>query len=181
MAYTRQITISVLVAPEAPINEHLIKLLVLTDDKASRRHWVNELAALYERIEDIRPVPQHRVFWDCLFANRFTPDGERPIARILTRLARQHEREIALDPATVLAHLRQFHEQCCALLANGQSPQSLILALEPKPFEMPAVTTSALVADCGLGDKTRDGLIPHRPHEVVTPTLLPRQKRQPRK
>ncbi len=88
MAYTRQIVISILIAAEAPINDQLIKLLVLTDDKASRHHWVNELAALYERIEGIRPIPQHRVFWDCLFASRFTPDGERPIAPILTRLAR---------------------------------------------------------------------------------------------
>lgn len=147
MAYTRQIAISVLIAAEVPINDYLIKPLVLTDDKALRHDWVNELAALYERIEDIRPVSQHRVFWDCLFANRFTPDGERPLTRILTRLARQHEQVITLDPATVLKRLRQFHEQCCALLANGESPQSLILALEPKPFEMPAVTTVPPVVD----------------------------------
>lgn len=69
----------------------------------------------------------------------------------------------------MLKRLRQFHEQCCALLANGESPQSLILELELKPFEMPAVTTS--VVDCGFGsdqeNRRHAGLILHQPHEVV--------------
>jgi hypothetical protein len=135
MAYTRQIAISIMVGAEAPINEHLIKLFLLTDEPDARHHWVNELAAWYERIADIRlkprnSVPPYQLFWDCLFANRFTPDGERPIQRILTRLARQYNRKIDVAPSEVLARLTQFHQQCCSLLAKGESPEQLLLAME---------------------------------------------------
>ena len=135
MAYTRQIALSIMVGLEALINDHLIKLFLLTGDQDARHHWVNGLAGWYERIADIRlkprnSIPSYQLFWDCLFANRFTPDGERPIQRILTRLARQYNRSLDVAPSEVLQRLTQFHQHCFTLLAKGESPEDFILMME---------------------------------------------------
>jgi hypothetical protein len=135
MAYTRQIAISIMVGVETPINDHLIKLFVLQVGDEARHHWVHEIGGWYDRITDIRleprnTIPPYNLFWDCLFANRFTPDGERPIQRVMGRLSQQYVQTPEIAPAAVLERMTEFHQQCCTLLSQGQSPDNLILALK---------------------------------------------------
>jgi len=92
MSYSRKKAETVITGLEKPINDHLLRLLVVDDDQVN--HWVDELLEWLDEVAEIRLKPDNRpgpasFYYRILFDDPFGGTGTTNIARRIRRLERQ--------------------------------------------------------------------------------------------
>ena len=115
MSYSRKKAESVITGLEKPINDHLLKLLVVADDH-NPDHWTEELLECLDEVAEIRLKPDNKsgpasFYYRILFDEPFGGTGVVNIARRIRRLERQGVATPDADLDIVLQRLRQFHEE----------------------------------------------------------------------
>ena len=89
MSYSRKKAEAVITGLEKPVNDHLLKLLVV--DPADREHWIAELLEWLDEIAEIRLKPDHRpgprsfyyrIMFDEPFGGAETENTTRRVRRI---------------------------------------------------------------------------------------------------
>jgi hypothetical protein len=115
MLYSRKKAEALITGLEEPINEHSLKLLVVSGDQ-DRAHWTKELLEWLDDVAEIRLKPDDKTapasFYDrILFDEPFGGTDTDNIARRLRRLERQGYELRDADLDGVLQRLRRFHER----------------------------------------------------------------------
>jgi hypothetical protein len=115
MSYSRKKAESVITGLEKPVNDHLLKLLVVEDDQNSE-HWTKELLEWLDEVAEIRLKPGNQAgpasfYYRILFDEPFGGTGVVNIARRIRRLERQGYKMRDADLNDVLHRLRQFQKQ----------------------------------------------------------------------
>jgi hypothetical protein len=138
MSYSRKKAESVITGLEKPINDHLLKLLVV-EDAQNPEHWTEELLEWLDEVAEIRLKPDNKsgpasFYYRILFDEPFGGTGVVNIARRIRRLERQGYtmRDAELD--IVLQRLRQFHEEFSEACNRGvESDQIAALLAQLSP------------------------------------------------
>ena len=117
MSYSRKKAELMVSSLEKPINDHLLKLLVV-DDNQNRDHWTNELLEWLDEVAEIRlksdnKTPPAFFYYRNLYEEPFGGEGvgETNLARRIRRLERQGYALRDVDLNDVLERLRRFHKQ----------------------------------------------------------------------
>jgi hypothetical protein len=123
MSYSRKKAESVITGLEKPINDHLLKLLVV--ETGEREHWIVELLEWLDEVAEIRLKPDHRLgpksfYYRIMFDEPFGGSETENIARRVRRIVRQGYpvREDA-DLGKVANELRSFHEAFAEACSKG--------------------------------------------------------------
>ena len=114
MSYSRKKAEAVITGLEKPINDHLLKLLVV-ENGHDRDHWTTELLDWFDEVAEIRLKPDHKAapvsfYYRILFDEPFGGSGVANVARRIRRLERQGYKLTDADLNGVLQRLRQFHK-----------------------------------------------------------------------
>lgn len=123
MSYSRKKAETVITGLEKPINDHLLKLLVVDDDHAS--HWVAELLEWLDEVAEIRLKPENKpgpssFYYRILFDEPFGGTGTTNVARRIRRLERQgYNVRRGTDVDMVLGRLRKFHQTFADACSHG--------------------------------------------------------------
>ena len=115
MSYSRKKAESVITGLEKPINDHLLKLLVVEDGQ-NPEHWTQELLEWLDEVAEIRLKPDNKAgpasfYYRILFDEPFGGTGVVNIARRIRRLERQGYKMRDADLNVVLQRLRRFQKQ----------------------------------------------------------------------
>src|ERR1700742_4498853 len=123
MAYTQKKTERVVTGLEKPINDHLLKLWIISDS-SDREIWIRNLINWIDEIGEIvfRPNnarPSHTFYYKLLFFEPF--GGGSGIPNLLRRLRRLHREgfpaQTDVVPDTLLTRLQMFHRDLSSLCA----------------------------------------------------------------
>src|SRR5208283_4948601 len=123
MSYSRKKAETVITGLEKPINDHLLKLLVVDDDQVN--HWVDELLEWLDEVAEIRLKHGNRpgpasFYYRILFDEPFGGTGTTNIARRIRRLERQgYNVRRGTDVDMVLGRLRKFHQTFADACSRG--------------------------------------------------------------
>jgi hypothetical protein len=124
MSYSRKKAETVITGLEKPINDHLLKLLVVDDDQ-NVKHWLAELLEWLDEVAEIRLKPDNRLgpasfYYRILFDEPFGGTGMMNIARRIRRLERQgYTLRQDIDLNVALKCLRKFHQRFSDACARG--------------------------------------------------------------
>ena len=124
MWYSRKKAETVITGLEKPINDHLLKLLVVDDDQ-NVKHWRAKLLEWLDEVAEIRLKPENKLgpasfYYRILFDEPFGGTGMMNIARRIRRLERQSytlRKDIDLNVA--LKCLRKFHQRFSDACSHG--------------------------------------------------------------
>jgi hypothetical protein len=123
MSYSRKKAETVITGLEKPINDHLLKLLVVDDDHVN--HWVDELLEWLDEVAEIRLKPDNKpgpaaFYYRILFDEPFGGTGTTNVARRIRRLERQGDNvRMGTDLDTVVGRLRKFHQTFADACSRG--------------------------------------------------------------
>src|SRR5208283_2843443 len=122
MSYSRKKAELVITGLEKPINDHLLKLVVVDNDHAE--HWIKELLEWLDEVAEIRLKPDNKpgpaFFYNrILFEEPFGGTGITNVARRIRRLERQGYKLRNADLDMVLRRLLEFHKQFSEACARG--------------------------------------------------------------
>jgi hypothetical protein len=122
MSYSRKKAEAVVTGLEKPINDHLLKLLVIGGDQVG--HWTKELLEWLDEVAEIRLKPDNKpgpafFYYRVLFEEPFGGTGITNIARRIRRLERQGYTIQDTDLDVVLQRLRGFHRTFSEACARG--------------------------------------------------------------
>ena len=122
-SYSRKKAESVITGLEKPINDHLLKLLVVDNDQ-NREHLTEELLEWLDEVAEIRFKPDNKsgpasFYYRILFDEPFGGTGVVNIARRIRRFERQGYRMRDADLNDVLQRFRQFHQHFAEACNHG--------------------------------------------------------------
>jgi hypothetical protein len=122
MSYSLKKAETVITGLEKPINDYLLKLLVVDDVHVE--HWTKELLEWLDEVAEIRLKPDNRpgpesFYYRILFDEPFGGTGITNVARRVRRLERQGYKLQDADLDMVLDRLRLFHKSFSEACARG--------------------------------------------------------------
>ena len=129
MSYSRKKAEAVITGLEKPVNDHLLKLLVV--ELGEREHWIAELLEWLDEIAEIRLKPDHRPgpksFYNrIMFDEPFGGAETENITRRVRRIARQgYAVRQEADLGTMVERLRSFHEVFAEACSRGVSTEQI--------------------------------------------------------
>jgi hypothetical protein len=129
MSYSRKKAEAVITGLEKPVNDHLLKLLVV--ELGEREHWIAELLEWLDEIAEIRLKPDHRpgprsFYYRIMFDEPFGGAETENITRRVRRIARQgYAVRRDADLENVAESLRSFHEDFAEACAQGVSTEQI--------------------------------------------------------
>jgi hypothetical protein len=133
MSYSRKKAEPVITGLEKPINDHLLKLLVVEDDQHPA-HRTEELVEWLDEVAEIRLKPDNKsgpasFYYRILFDEPFGGTGVVNIARRIRRLERQGHMVRDADLDIVLQRLRRFHGEFSEACNHGVEPDEIAALL----------------------------------------------------
>jgi hypothetical protein len=133
MSYSRKKAESVITGLEKPINDQLLKLLIVEDDQ-SPEHWTKELLEWLDEVAEIRLKPDNKAaqasfYYRILFDEPFGGTGVVNIARRIRRLERQGYKMRDADLNIVLQQLRRFHKRFSEACNRGVESDEIAVLL----------------------------------------------------
>jgi hypothetical protein len=129
MSYSRKKAEAVITGLEKPVNDHLLKLLVV--ESSEREHWIVELLEWLDEIAEIRLKPDHRpglksFYYRIMFDEPFGGAETENITRRVRRIARQgYAVRQEADLGTMVERLRSFHEVFAEACSRGVSTEQI--------------------------------------------------------
>ena len=123
MSYSRKKAETVITGLEKPINDHLLKLLVVDDDHVN--HCVDELLEWLDEVAEIRLKPDNKpgpasFYYRILFDEPFGGTGTANVARRIRRLERQgYNVRMGTDLDIVVERMRKFHQTFADACSRG--------------------------------------------------------------
>jgi hypothetical protein len=129
MSYSRKKAEAVITGLEKPVNDHLLKLLVV--ELGEREHWIAELLEWLDEIAEIRLKPDHRpgprsFYYRIMFDEPFGGAETENITRRVRRIARQgYAVRRDADLGNVAESLRSFHDDFAEACAQGVSTEQI--------------------------------------------------------
>ena len=129
MSYSRKKAEAVITGLEKPINDHLLKLLVV--ESSEREHWTTELLEWLDEVAEIRLKPNHwpgpaSFYYRIMFDEPFGGAENENIARRIRRIARQgYVLRQDVDLGTIEERLRSFHEGFARACSTGVSTEQI--------------------------------------------------------
>jgi hypothetical protein len=129
MSYSRKKAEAVITGLEKPINDHLLKLLVV--ESGEQEHWIAELLEWLDEVAEIRLKPDHRpgskaFYYRIIFDEPFGGAETENVARRGRRIARQGyavRQDADLD--ALADDLRSFHEGFAHACSKGVSTEQI--------------------------------------------------------
>jgi hypothetical protein len=125
MALTRKKAESVVTGLEDTLNEHLIKLMIMTTDPAAS-HWKREVMSYLRRIGVIRIKPENKpapeaFYYRILFDEPFGMNEHTNVAAIIDLLSRDYKAKLGeINIDEIVDKLQSFHKRLADALGQGQ-------------------------------------------------------------
>lgn len=134
MAYDRKKVAQIVTGLEDAINTHLVKLLALEADDATRAHWKRELRSWFRKLSVLRIKPDNAMpsaawMFEMLFTEPFEGVAETNVTSLIALLRQDGYRSRPREASETVAALRVFHQTMAGRLAAGDAGEDLIAAL----------------------------------------------------
>jgi hypothetical protein len=132
MSYPRRNVEAIITGLQAPLNEHLIKLVGFDFPADARRHFRNEARTWLARIQGLRLKPRHRpgsfkFYYDLMFDYPFGGVEVHNTTNLMKFIAYQYpEAQAIKTPEEMVAWLRDFHTDLALHLSAGQSVLDMV-------------------------------------------------------
>jgi hypothetical protein len=129
MSYSCKKAEAVITGLEKPINDHLLKLLVV--ESGEHEHWIAELLEWLDEIAEIQLKPDHRpgprsFYYRIMFDEPFGGVETENITRRVRRIARQgYAVRQEADLGVIAERLRSFHEAFAEACSVGVSTEQI--------------------------------------------------------
>ena len=123
MSYSRKKAESIIMGLEKPINNHLLKLMVVIKDRAEQ-HWQHELSIWCIEIAEIRLKPSNKpakanFYYEWLFDGPYGGNEERYVQNQIKRLSDQYMILTDFDTLSIAQRLQKFHKDFADQCASG--------------------------------------------------------------
>jgi hypothetical protein len=132
MSYPRRNVEAIITGLQAPLNEHLIKLVGFEFPAETRRHFRNEARTWLARIQGLRLKPRHRpgsfkFYYDLMFDYPFGGVEVHNTTNLMKFISYQYpEAQPTKMPEEMVDWLREFHTALARRLSAGQAVLDMV-------------------------------------------------------